>query len=32
LKFDSTMETGGLVVGEEIDITANIELNEATEQ
>ena len=32
LKFDSTMETGGLVVGEDIVITANIELNEATEQ
>jgi len=32
LKFDKVMETGGLVVGEEIDITANIELNEATNQ
>jgi polyisoprenoid-binding protein YceI len=32
LKFDSVTEAGGLVVGEDIDITANIELNEATEQ
>lgn len=32
LKFDRVMETGGLVVGEEIAITANIELNEATDQ
>jgi len=26
LKWDKTLETGGLVVGEEIDITANVEL------
>jgi polyisoprenoid-binding protein YceI len=27
LKWDSKVETGGLVVGEEVEITANIELN-----
>ena len=32
LKFDRVTEAGGLVVGEDIEITANIELNEATEQ
>lgn len=32
LKFDRMTEAGGLVVGEDIEITANIELNEATDQ
>jgi len=31
LKWDSTMEDGGLVVGEDIMITCNLELNEVVE-
>ena len=32
LKWDSTMEAGGLVVGEDISITCNLELNEVVEE
>lgn len=31
LKWDNAMETGGLVVSQEIQITCNVELNEVTE-
>ena len=31
LKWDRTIEAGGLVVGEEVEITCNVELNEATD-
>ncbi len=31
LKWDRTVETGGLVVGEEVMISCNVELNEKTE-
>ena len=30
LKWDRTIEAGGLVVGEEVEITCNVELNEVT--
>jgi polyisoprenoid-binding protein YceI len=30
IKFDRALETGGLVVSQEVDITCNIELNEET--
>ena len=30
IKFDRVLETGGLVVGQEVEITCNIELNESS--